>query len=179
MTKLNINRMNRLALSMRMNAKLYPQNIDDPSPSAMISRLSHIDWATGASLIFSFDVGHHTSGWWKNPDYEQCFHLSISSLTNLIDNGLVPSKYKSYDVLILDKSTREKWVELFFDDNLRLIWVEPPYSDYGKKGDTYHYRLFVSKEFIPILPRDEVYTKEFTDAGWKSWSDVHAKKESI
>jgi hypothetical protein len=27
---------------------------------------------------FPLDIGAHTSGWWKNPDYEACWHLSIS-----------------------------------------------------------------------------------------------------
>ena len=29
-------------------------------------------------IILTRDVGYHTSGWWKNPDYERCYHLSIS-----------------------------------------------------------------------------------------------------
>src|SRR5690606_31231568 len=31
-----------------------------------------------ACLIYTRDVGHHSNGWWKNPDYERCRHLSIS-----------------------------------------------------------------------------------------------------
>lgn len=33
---------------------------------------------TGTMLLFTRDIGHHTSGWWKNPDYERCYHLSLS-----------------------------------------------------------------------------------------------------
>lgn len=29
-------------------------------------------------IIFTRDEGAHTCGWWKNPDYERCYHLSIS-----------------------------------------------------------------------------------------------------
>ena len=29
-------------------------------------------------IILTRDVGYHSSGWWKNPDYERCYHLSIS-----------------------------------------------------------------------------------------------------
>jgi hypothetical protein len=28
---------------------------------------------SGTKLIFSRDVGHHSSGWFKNPDFERCF----------------------------------------------------------------------------------------------------------
>ena len=35
-------------------------------------------------IVFTRDIGYHTSGWWKNPDYERCYH-SINSLE--ITNG--------------------------------------------------------------------------------------------
>ena len=30
-----------------------------------------------AQVVMTRDIGYHTSGWWKNPDYERCYHLSI------------------------------------------------------------------------------------------------------
>lgn len=123
---------------------------------------------TGDYVILTRDTGHHTSGWWKNPDYERCIHLSLS---------------------FFDPETRERrehdhkaaaeWVDQVFHDNKRLVWTEPPYSESGKRNDVWHYRVFYADpDFtVPILPRGEVYTKEFTDAGWLSWSDVQAKRE--
>jgi hypothetical protein len=32
----------------------------------------------GSILILTRESGYHTSGWWKNPDYERCLHLSLS-----------------------------------------------------------------------------------------------------
>lgn len=32
----------------------------------------------GCFLVYTRDVGHHSCGWWKNPDYERCYHLSLS-----------------------------------------------------------------------------------------------------
>ncbi|MCK5236435.1 MAG: hypothetical protein KAR06_05545, partial [Deltaproteobacteria bacterium] len=32
----------------------------------------------GVMLIFTRDEGMHDAGWWKNPDYARCYHLSIS-----------------------------------------------------------------------------------------------------
>ena len=31
----------------------------------------------GITIAFTRDVGYHSSGWWKNPDFERCYHLSI------------------------------------------------------------------------------------------------------
>lgn len=33
---------------------------------------------THSVVLFTRDVGHHTSGWMKNPDFERCLHLSLS-----------------------------------------------------------------------------------------------------
>lgn len=32
----------------------------------------------GLMTILTRDIGYHSSGWWKNPDFERCLHLSIS-----------------------------------------------------------------------------------------------------
>ncbi len=116
---------------------------------------------TGTLIIFTRDLGHHTSGWWKNPDYERCCHLSLSFVDPLT---LRP---RSRDVRL----TKE-WVELFFGSNARSLWCEPPYSPDGQRVDVWHYRLFCDPSWAPILPRGEVYSKDWTPAGWKSWSDV-------
>lgn len=41
------------------------------------------------------------------------------------------------------------------------------------EATVHHYRLFCDKAWKPILPRGEVYSKDWTPADWKSWSDVH------
>lgn len=49
-----------------------------------------------------------------------------------------------------------------------------PFSPDGKRCDVHHYRLFLAPDWrTPILPRKELYSREFTEAGWKSWSDQH------
>jgi hypothetical protein len=116
-------------------------------------------------LLFTFDVGYHTSGWWKNPDYERCFHLSIASLAAILDTDAIPE---------LDDATRQRWVKAFFPDTTRLLWVEPPYTVFGMRAQAYHYRLFTDENGVPLLPRGEVYSRELTEAGWKSFSEVHA-----
>jgi len=120
---------------------------------------------TGTKIGFTRDHGAHSGGWWKNPDYEYCFHLSLSFHDP--DTGEAVGDR--------DVKLTQAWVEAFYGDNKRLVWAEPPHSDYGKKLDTWHYRLFVHDDWkTALLPRKEVYSREFTEAGWKSWSEVQA-----
>lgn len=120
---------------------------------------------TGTKIGFTRDVGHHSSGWWKNPDYERCFHLSLSF--HYPETGEALGER--------DRKLTREWIELFFGNDRALLWAEPPYSEMGKRLDVWHYRLFMNDDWrTPLLPRKEVYSREFTEAGWKSWSDVQA-----
>lgn len=108
-----------------------------------------------ATVVFTKDTGYHTSGWWKNPDYERCWHLSIS---------------------FVEKKPLKKIIENLFGPFENLIWVEPPYSKEGKSRDIYHYRLFCDEHWQPIKPRGEVYNTDFTERGWKSFSALQYDK---
>lgn len=120
---------------------------------------------TGTLLIFTRDTGHHTGGWWKNPDYERCWHLSLSFYD---EAGASAPK---------DKRLTEEWLDAFFGEEKRKLWCEPPYSPEGAARGVWHYRLFCDENWRPIIPRGEVYTREFTEAGWKSYSELHAPTE--
>jgi len=124
-------------------------------------RCFHRHLPTGTKLLFTYDVGMHSSGWWKNPDYERCMHLSLS----FVDP--VTGAYLDKD----DRLTRE-WCEAFFGSDVDKLWCEPPHSSEGKGACVWHYRLFCDPSWSPIVPRGEVYSTEFTEAGWKSWSDA-------
>lgn len=118
---------------------------------------------TIAVVLFTRDIGHHTGGWWKNPDYERCEHLSLSFYDR-----------ESHESAPQDYARAKLWCKAFFGDWCRLLWVEPPHSEQGKRPDAYHYRLFMRDDWkTPLLPRGEVYTREFTEAGWKSFSELH------
>jgi hypothetical protein len=110
-------------------------------------------------IIFTRDTGYHSSGWWKNPDFEMCYHLSIS----------FQGERK--------RNITEKIVKGLFAENQKLLWVEPPYSRIGKQKEVWHYRLFCDALWNPIKPRGEVYNTEFTEKGWKSFSEVHGEKD--
>lgn len=116
-------------------------------------------------VIFTRDVGHHTSGWWKNPDYERCWHLSLSQRDPATGES-VPT----------DKAFFLELAEAFYGADARKCWVEGPYSPEGKARDVWHYRLFCNEAWEPILPRSEVYSKQFTEIGWKSFSEVHGMR---
>jgi hypothetical protein len=121
---------------------------------------------TGSFLIFTRDTGHHTSGWFKNPDYERCLHLSMSFRA-------------PFDVSIprdFDVALAKEWAEIFFGEARRYIWAESPKSDVGKAAGVWHYRVFCDEHWQPMLPRGEVYSTEFTEKGWKSWSEVQGEQ---
>lgn len=113
-----------------------------------------------ALILFTRDEGHHTCGWWKNPDYERCYHLSISFMDKFQNRK--PHK----------KKEAEKLVKLFFGNNSNLVWCEPPYSKEGLKNEVWHYRLFCDENWKAIKPRGEVYSTQFTEVGWKSFSEI-------
>ena len=108
-----------------------------------------------AIVIMTRDEGYHSCGWWKNPDYERCYHVSIS-----YPGG---TNFKKTEWLLAQ----------LFGTARRLMWCEPPYSKEGKSADVYHYRLFCDKDWNPIMPRGEVYNTQFTERGWKSFSELH------
>lgn len=125
---------------------------------------------TGTLALLTRDTGHHTCGWWKNPDYERCLHLSLSFTD--------PETGKPREQ---DKDAASQWVTAVFGESSRLVWTEPPYSPEGKAKDVWHYRVFFADPLFkhPMLPRGEVYSKEFTEAGWKSWSDVQEEWRKV
>jgi hypothetical protein len=124
---------------------------------------------TGTVIIFTRDRGMHTSGWFKNPDYDRCYHLSLTFWD--FDAG----KQEAFD----EKLARA-WVHAFYGDWTRYIWHEG-ITDEGKSSGTAncnHYRVMCNPAWQPIIPRKEVYTKEFIEKGWLSFSDKQYKEEN-
>jgi hypothetical protein len=128
---------------------------------------------TGTILIYTRDIGHHSSGWFKNPDYERCYHLSLSFFD---PQTQYPRPF--------DSKLAKVWIHAFFGDWTRYIWEESM-SDEGRQllaqnpnqPEVRHYRVFCNPVWQPIIPRDEVYTRDFIEKGWKSWSDQQYDKQ--
>lgn len=154
---------------LRANRDLYDGTVNERNMRVIrqCQHLYSIDPLRSAGIIYTKDYGHHTGGWWKNPDYERCLHLSISFMVNPTD---APLPY--------DKREGHKIAVAFFGDDARKCWVEPPYSPEGKHRDVHHYRLFCDQSWSPIIPRREVYSKDDTPAGWLSFSDLHGEQKA-
>lgn len=114
---------------------------------------------TGTSLLYSRDEGYHSGGWWKNPDYERCYHLSLSFFDWL-----------SFEPRPKDTALTAKWISAFFGSHSQWLWCEPPSMDL--EIGAWHYRLFCDPKWQPIKPRGEVYSTQFTELGWKSFSEL-------
>lgn len=71
------------------------------------------------------------------------------------------------------------WCEAFFGEHLRLAWAESPKSAIGRSRNVWHWRVFANEAWEPIFPRGEVYSKEFTELGWKSASEIFGRPEPI
>jgi hypothetical protein len=153
-----VNRMKRQAASGLFDGRV---------PSPYLARCHHTHML-GISATYSRDVGYHTSGWWKNPDYERCRHLSLAFFE---PESMQFTGQKN------DPLTR-LMVDAIFGVDRRWLWCEPPYSDEGKRKCVWHYRLFCDQGWQPICPRGEVYGRELIEAGWLSYSDVQFQKES-
>lgn len=139
----------------------------DARNQAIINQCRHlysINPDVSIRMIYTRDVGHHTGGWWKNPDYERCFHLSMSFCANPTDAPLP-----------FEPKPAQKVAEAFFEGDVRKCWIEGPYTPEGKHAAVHHYRLFADERWVPLMPRGEVYDKTFTEVGWRSFSDIHGE----
>lgn len=112
------------------------------------------------SILFTFDYGAHSSGWWRNSDYERCWHLSLAGMNATLD---------AYEDL--PDEDRRAWPRAFFGGQSRMAWWEPPahegdpYRSAAASRSTHHVRLFVDRTTgQPIIPTGEVYTL-------KPWSE--------
>jgi hypothetical protein len=132
-----------------------------PANDMLIAASTRQEQRLGTCLIFTNDVAHHSSGWLKNPDYERCRHLSISFW------DMRTGRPRPFD-----QRLARLWAIAFFADEATLAWVESSKSPYGRAIGVQHWRVFCDGHWQPILPRGEVYSKQFTELGWKSASEV-------
>ncbi len=134
--------------------------------SAYLNYCTHVHPTSGTNLIFTRDAEQHFGGWLKNPQFERCWHLSLS----FFDPEASECAPKNRKLTL-------EWIEQFFGLNASKLWAEPPYSPQGRARDVWHYRLFCDEHWQPILPRGEVYSTRFTEIGWKSFSELQWLKE--
>jgi len=143
-----------------------------------LSACRRLDFRTGAVLLFTRDGGHHSSGWMKNPDYERCWHLSLSPLPPGASRIWMPRAGEE-QLAELDKKVSCAWVKAFYGEDLRYVWEESPKSPEGRACNVWHYRVFCNEAWEPIVPRGEVYSTELTELGWRSASQVFEEEGRV
>lgn len=162
-----------VAAAMRARATFGAlHGFDSPAERIYMASCRLVHDATRTTLIFTRDTGHHTSGWFKSPDYERCTHLSVSPAPESPSGLIVPRRLRRPQVGELDRAMHERWVRAFYPDDIDKLWAESPKTEAGKRVGVWHWRCFCDELWQPIIPRGEVYSTELTEKGWMTGSEV-------
>jgi hypothetical protein len=109
-------------------------------------------------VLVSFDMGAHASGWWRNAEYDRCWHVSISHPAGVVA-GERPHHIEPPSV-----AETQAWARAAFPVPYRWCWLEPPASpdsydvqQQRRRPGVAHIRLFLDRRSRAILPRGEVY----------------------
>lgn len=105
-------------------------------------------------LQLTKDRMHHSVGWWRNAEYEYCWHLSISAWE---DGTERPAS--------IPKAEERYWTFAFFPQTYDKVWHEPGGTDPRltdkeklERRHIVHQRVFLDPEtFEPFIPTGEVY----------------------
>jgi len=110
-------------------------------------------------LLFSRDRMHHSVGWWRNAEYEYCWHLSMSAWDATTGP---PAHGKPEDI---PPEVERYWTHAFFPADFNKVWHEPGGTDPRltprekmRHRHFVHQRIFLDPEtFQPFVPQGEVY----------------------
>lgn len=131
------------------------------------SSLLHLDADRQILVIYTRDYRAAGVPWFKNPELQYCFHLSLA-LRGPRDKPLPYNAEEGARV-----------VRGFWGDDALRAWVEPAYNPEGQERDIWHYRLFTDEEGKPIVPKGEIgelYRPRGAPKHWRRFSDVHAPR---
>ena len=115
-------------------------------------------------LMLSLDVGYHASGWFKNPGYEQCLHLSLSSVRRdlpVAEFSALGFRHVGMQVEAVPEDEAREWSKALFGQWWTLAWYEPPASlfDPYRAPGVGHLRLYIDRATgQPFMPEGEVYS---------------------
>lgn len=119
------------------------------------------------TLLLSRDKMHHSVGWWRNAEYEFCWHLSLSAVDRLEFAAGQPTHYEE-----LPRGEVRYWARLVFGENVDKLWNEPggtdprlTRSESRRNALIWHLRLFLDPEIldargephVAFIPSGEVY----------------------
>lgn len=124
------------------------------------------------SLTLSRDRMHHSVDWWRNAEYEYCWHLSMAAKALAL-----PCDQEQWSGADWEQVPREEagfWAAVIFQGVDNLLWFEPGGTDPRLTREEarqyarfWHMRMFLDPESInervlpwtgqPFIPRGEVY----------------------
>lgn len=122
------------------------------------------------SIAFSRDRGHHSSGWWRNAEYEYCWHLSLAA--KAYDKTLTQRQWRAAAFEHFPHDELRYWSQAFFGDDLKMAWLEPGGTDPNLTPEArrihatmWHVRVFMEprlldargEPFRACMPKGEVY----------------------
>lgn len=119
-------------------------------------------------VLVSFDQHYHGSGWFKNSDYEQNLHVSVSHPTEILEVHLDKigqlghgPGYRYTGPRIETPSDDEvwSWAVAFFGEHAPKAWVEGAASvfDEYRQPNVVHARLYYNAAMVPFVPEGEPY----------------------
>lgn len=111
----------------------------------------------GIRLLLTKDRMHHSVGWWRNAEYEYCWHLSISAWERTLGEFAEPED--------IPPAEERYWTHAIFPEHFNKLWHEPGGTDPRltpvekmRHRHFSHMRLFLDPEtFEPFIPKGEVY----------------------
>ncbi len=118
-------------------------------------------------LLLTRDRMHHSVGWWRNAEYEVCWHLSLSACDRLEHAAGRVTHYEE-----LPRDEVRYWSQLIFGEHVDKLWNEPGGTDprltrpeARRNALIWHLRLFLDPEildgrgqpYVPFIPTGEVY----------------------
>lgn len=107
------------------------------------------------SVTMTFDTGTHASGWWRNSEYDRCYHLSVCHVTATGVEACTVDEVRA-------------WARAAFPRHYPWTWTESPLGLAGaiqsaercgvpRYPNVAHVRLFCDQAGQPIKPTGEVY----------------------
>lgn len=122
------------------------------------------------SLLLSRDRMHHSVGWWRNAEYEYCWHLSMCAWDKADydhqmtreENRLPFHEPKRVDI---PKDELKFWALIVFGGHIDKLWHEPGGTDPRlslqeriDRRNFVHLRMFLNPlTGGPFIPKGEVY----------------------
>ncbi len=103
-------------------------------------------------------------GFWKNTEYENSLHLSISFRSPV-----------RYEPLGWNQRSADHLARAFFGEDRTKLWWEPAYTERGKQLPVGHYRLFFDPLWErAIVPKGEPYSTGMGGVAMERWTDAQA-----